>query len=149
MLKTFLCFHLDNNFIEEREVKSRDIPITDIPKTAYAYQFYDKNVVEDEDGELVIRKDFGIEELRDEVREFIAPSDEADYSEKIDYVEDYLGLDTFKDEIRDISKGSSDIIDIDVVADECIEEDGIAHFVASYDGEEIELDDDLYAYRMN
>lgn len=104
---------------------------------------------EDEDGELVIREDFEIEKLRDEVREFIAPSDEADYSEKIDYIEDYYGLDTFKDEMRDMSKGNPDVIDIDVVADECIEEDGIAHFVASYDGEEIELDDDLYAYRMN
>lgn len=40
-------------------------------------------------------------------------------------------------------------LDEDGICDEAIEFDGIAHFIASYDGEEIELNDDLYAYRVN
>ena len=41
------------------------------------------------------------------------------------------------------------LIDYDKIAEEAIEWDGIAHFIAGYDGEELELDGDLYAYRTN
>lgn len=41
------------------------------------------------------------------------------------------------------------VIDMDAVVDECISEDGVAHFIASYDGYEIDLGDDLFAYRVN
>ena len=43
----------------------------------------------------------------------------------------------------------NNLLDVDHIVNECILLDGIAHFVASYDGEEIELDNDLYAYRVN
>ncbi|MBE5812582.1 MAG: hypothetical protein E7314_02890 [Clostridiales bacterium] len=52
MLKTFIRFYLHNDECEEREVTSRDAIITDIPETAFAYQFYDKNIAKAEDGEL-------------------------------------------------------------------------------------------------
>lgn len=32
---------------------------------------------------------------------------------------------------------------------ECMDADGRGHFVANYDGEEIELENDYYAYRVN
>ena len=38
-------------------------------------------------------------------------------------------------------------IDYDKIAEDCVDTDGIAHFVADYDGDEIELADNLYAYR--
>ena len=41
------------------------------------------------------------------------------------------------------------VVDMDAIVDECLTWDGIAHFVASYDGKEIELGDDLFAYRVN
>ena len=49
---------------------------------------------------------------------------------------------------RDFVKNGPSI-DMEVVVDKAIEEDGIAHFVARYDGKEIELDDDLFAYRID
>ena len=38
-------------------------------------------------------------------------------------------------------------IDFDAVAEDCVDTDGIAHYIADYDGDEIELEDGLYAYR--
>ena len=38
-------------------------------------------------------------------------------------------------------------IDFDAIAQECVDTDGIAHTLASYDGNEIELDDGFYAYK--
>lgn len=40
-------------------------------------------------------------------------------------------------------------LDEDAIADACISYDGIAHYLARWDGYEIELDNDLYAYRVN
>ena len=52
------------------------------------------------------------------------------------------------DELSRILKDNL-VVDMDAIVDECLTWDGIAHFVASYDGDEIELGDDLYAYRVN
>lgn len=38
-------------------------------------------------------------------------------------------------------------IDYDKVAEDCVDTDGIAHYIADYDGNEISLADNLYAYR--
>ena len=38
---------------------------------------------------------------------------------------------------------------MDEVVDQCIYLDGIAHFIATYDGKEHELGNDLFAYRTN
>lgn len=40
-------------------------------------------------------------------------------------------------------------IDYDGIAEDCVDTDGIAHFLASYDGEEVELVDNLFAYRRD
>lgn len=40
-------------------------------------------------------------------------------------------------------------IDIDAAADDAISTDGAAHFMSSYDGEEVELDDGTIMYRVN
>lgn len=43
----------------------------------------------------------------------------------------------------------NEYIDWDEVKRQCIRDDGIAHFIAYYDGKEIELEGDLRAYRVN
>jgi len=40
-------------------------------------------------------------------------------------------------------------LDERAMAEECVDTDGIAHALASYDGDEIDLGDDFYAYRIN
>jgi len=67
-----------------------------------------------------------------------------DTYEAIDYIKDLLGEDEFAKWAKE-----NGAIDIDAVVDECISEDGIAHFIAGYDGEEIDLGNGLYAYRLD
>lgn len=42
-----------------------------------------------------------------------------------------------------------DLFDMELIVEECIDLDGVAHFIARYDGDEIELENGLYAYRTN
>lgn len=57
----------------------------------------------------------------------------------------FFGEDDFNDAVKE---GRVDI-DMDKVVDKCISRDGIAHFVAIYDGKEIDLGNGLYAYRVD
>ena len=63
-------------------------------------------------------------------------------TDKVQYIRDTLGSDTFKE-------WSKDKVDLDKLADEAIERDGKEHFISYYDGNEIDLGDGLYAYRLN
>lgn len=40
-------------------------------------------------------------------------------------------------------------IDMDAIVDKCIELDGYGHFIAPYDGDTVELDSGLYAYKQS
>lgn len=85
----------------------------------------------------------------------ISPDDENAIDELVDIYLD--GIDDYADEFRSAYGDSefstavkeNDLIDLDKVVEEAISVDGIAHFIAGYDGEEIELNDDLFAYRTN
>ena len=57
----------------------------------------------------------------------------------------FFGEDDFNDAVKE---GRVDI-NMDKVVDKCISMDGIAHFVARYDGKEIDLGNGLYAYRVD
>ena len=108
--------------------------------------------------------EFGSELIEDAYDNDILTDDdfEKDEDGEIDYstLKDSVNLDDieeqmieiYKDTARDEIKDSFDLtpyIDVDKVAEAAVDEDGVAHFLASYDGEEIELDGDWYAYRIN
>lgn len=61
--------------------------------------------------------------------------------DKVQFIKDLYG-DSF-------SIWAKDYIDIDKVAEEAIKEDGVAHFVAYYDDDEVDLGNGLYAYRID
>ena len=61
--------------------------------------------------------------------------------EKIDYIKEVFG------DLKDFVKPED--IDIDAVAEEAINQDGIAHFIAYYDGDEEELGNGFFGYRVN
>lgn len=92
--------------------------------------------------------------IDDEIEYFTAqePDEEmVDYlnnlTDKQQYVIDTLGGES---EFVDwLNTGSGDALDKQKMADKAISEDGIAHFIAFYDGEEIDLGNDLYAYRVD
>lgn len=43
----------------------------------------------------------------------------------------------------------NNLIDFDEVAEDCVDTDGVGHFLAYYDGDELEIRDDLFAYRQD
>ena len=60
------------------------------------------------------------------------------------YMVDTYGLKEWQDIIA-----KNNGYDIDKIVDEAVRVDGIGHFLAYYDGEEVELPNGLYAYRQN
>ena len=60
--------------------------------------------------------------------------------DKVNYIKDLYG--------DSLAIWAKDYIDVDKVADEAISEDGVAHFIARYDGEEVDLGNNLFAYRI-
>ena len=88
-----------------------------------------------EDGEYI-----GDEDLQELLTEYLCDQ-VTDYREWFEW--NFGG-----DELSRILKDNL-VVDMDAIVDECLTWDGVAHFVASYDGDEIELGDDLYAYRVN
>lgn len=65
-----------------------------------------------------------------------------------DYAEEYK-IQFGEDDFNAVVKEGRVDIDMETVVDECISMDGIAHFVARYDGNEHDLGNGLYAYRVN
>lgn len=63
----------------------------------------------------------------------------------LDYVADNFGWEIIEETV----KNNLDSLDMDAIVKECIELDGIAHFLAGYDGKEIDLGDGYFAYRNN
>ncbi len=62
---------------------------------------------------------------------------------KLEYIRD-----AFYDDKDFYNNWAKDNLDLDKVVDMAIEEDGLAHFISYYDGEEIELPN-YFAYRVN
>ena len=113
------------------------------------HEMYDEGILEDDDFEK--DEDGEIDYTR--VKETVdIDSKKEDFVDKLvenmgDAVEWYrseFGEDELARTVRD-----NNLIDADAVAEEAIAWDGVEHFLASYDGEEIELDDGWYAYRTN
>lgn len=48
-----------------------------------------------------------------------------------------------------LKNGNGPSVDMDMIVDECISQDGRGHFLSYYDGTELELEDGYYAYRQN
>ena len=94
--------------------------------------------------------DSAFEEELDYIRE-----DDPEAAEELEnsYTSTWERAEYFKDNWgeRDFSKWIFDnnAIDLDAIVDECISWDGVAHFIAHYDGIEHELENNLFAYRTN
>ena len=92
----------------------------------------------DEDGEL--REEIDVEDLREKC---VDKDIESMRGDVVNFIEtQYMSFENAGINIEDY-------IDVDEVADRCIEWDGRGPQLASYDGEEIELGNDLYAYRVD
>jgi hypothetical protein len=101
----------------------------------------DEDFDEDEDGNVDHSQFRG--DPRDYKDAFVDDMCEG-WDDPIQWFRDNFGEEQFTEVVT-----KHNLIDIDAVVDTAIEWDGIAHFIATYDGDEIELDDGYCAYRLN
>lgn len=101
----------------------------------------DEDFDEDEDGNVDHSQFRG--DPRDYKDSFVDDMNEG-WDDPIQWFRDNFGDEQFTEAVM-----GHNLIDIDSVVDTAIEWDGVAHFIATYDGDEIELDDGYSAYRIN
>lgn len=132
---------------EEIEYKYDDMDDEDIVNEAIDRGFIEaEDAFESEDEEdawsdTIIKDDVDVDNLRDQ----LIDDDFGDIDNYAEYVNNMFG----QEYLFKLIKNNPEIIDMDTVIEECIDQDGIAHFIAHYDGNEIDLGKDYYAYRIN
>lgn len=103
----------------------------------------DADFEEDEDGNIdytTLKDSVDLDDITEDYVEYLVNRDG-------DPIESYIsnfGKDDFYTAVID-----HNLLDISETAEEAIDWDGVAHFIASYDGDELELEDDYYAYRID
>ena len=148
---------LDNEWFEDAVKESYEYYVEDIEDEASSIgyenrlieEMHDHQVLSDddfvvgEDGEpdlTTLNDDVDIDYLKEEFIDLLVEN----AGNPVDYCGDNFGWDWVTQMAI-----QNNLIDIDEVVDQCIYEDGIAHFIARYDGQEHELGNGLYAYRTN
>lgn len=95
--------------------------------------------LEERDGVLALK-----DGLEDDMTDKFVESMDDDYDDATQWFMDSFGEREFKDFVE-----RTNALDVDRMVEDVVDTDGIANFVATYDGKELELDDDMYAYRIN
>lgn len=138
---------------------------------------YDKNIFEGEDGsEYVVATEEEAKELaKDEIKDFFEEAGIEGYTP--DFQENIIASHIDEDELYDFLQEAdpenadflrdnpgalvewlkendmmgqlNGMVNVDSMAEDALEWDGIGHFLAQYDGEEIDLGNGLFAYRRN
>ena len=91
-----------------------------------------------EDGN--ISDDLDIEELKEKYVEKLC----LEWYNPVEWYIDNFGMDNLEEVIA-----HHNVLDYDAIADEAIDWDGRAHFLSTYDGNELELSGDYYAYKVD
>lgn len=111
-------------------------------------EMYAAGILTDDDFEIDDNGDIDYMTLKDDIE---VDDKIDDFAQKLtDDIDDYtrefefqLGKDALQKTVDE-----HNLVDLDKVIDRCIDIDGLAHYIAHYDGKEIDLDDDLFAYRV-
>jgi hypothetical protein len=148
---------LDNEWFEDAIKESYEYYVEDIEEEASSMgyenrlieEMHDHQVLSDddfvvgEDGEpdlTTLNDDVDIDSLKEEFIDLLVEN----AGDPVDYCGDNYGWDW----VTEVAT-QHNLIDMDEVVEQCIYMDGVAHFIARYDGEEHELGNGLYAYRTN
>ncbi len=148
---------LDNDWFEEAVKESYEFYVEDIESEASSMGYdnrlieemhdhqvlSDEDFEEDEDGEPDLRnlKDYvDIDSAKEEFIDLLVEN----AGDPVEYCGDNFGWDWITQ-----MASQNNLINLEEVVDQCIYEDGIAHFIARYDGQEHDLGNGLYAYRTN
>ena len=139
------------DFFEEQLTEMNDSYVQDIEsetyKTKYANRLIDELVenglMDEEDAESD-----NAEELADDLKyDYVALLTQEKLEEGNDgldyFINNFGEKETFKMVL------DNNLIDIEEASKDAVQEDGIGHFLSSYDGETLYLSDDCVAYRVN
>lgn len=133
----------DDALEEDMNYYVDDMDDDEVVEEAIEYNVIDEDdaYIEDEDGNQEINPDLDIENLGEQLVDALID----EQSDAYDWYVDNYG----EKSVRDLITDGTLTLDYQAIADECVKWDGRGHNLASYDGEEIELDNGLYAYRLN
>lgn len=98
----------------------------------------DDDLTEDEDGETILKDNVDLDSLKDELIE-----KKVNDNDPVDWLHEFYSDREIGEFIED-----NGLVDLDEVVGECIAQDGVAHFIASYDGDEVDLGPNLCGYRL-
>lgn len=112
-------------------------------------EMYDANILTDDDFVRYEDGEIDHETLKDEVDLDDKKEEYVDYllNNISDFREEFIDEFGIDEVLRLVKEGYADL-DISAIADEVVRWDGRGPSLASYDGEERELDNDLFAYRV-
>ena len=115
----------------------------EVVEEAIRYDVIDEDdaYIEDEDGNQEINPDLDIEDLGEKLVQALID----DVDDSYEWYVDNFG----ENSVRDLINDGTLTLDYQAIADEVMSWDGRGNSLASYDGEEIELENGLYAYRLN
>ena len=115
----------------------------EVVEEAIRYDVIDEDdaYIEDEDGNQEINPDLDIEDLGEKLVQALID----DVDDAYEWYVDNFG----ENSVRDLINDGTLTLDYQAIADEVMSWDGRGNSLASYDGEEIELENGLYAYRLN
>ena len=115
----------------------------EVVENAIDYDLIDEDdaYIEDEDGNQEINPELDIENLGEQLVQALVESEPDAYT----WYVDNFG----EKSVRDLIKDGQLMLDYQAIAEECTDWDGRGNSLSSYDGQEIELDNGLYAYRLN
>jgi hypothetical protein len=146
---------IDGSYFEDAQHESNESYADDIEDESddtfdnrLISEMYDKGILTDDDFEKDENGDIDYTTLKSGVD---VESKKSEFVDKLDSEEDPVEWAKDMYSPGDLAEAvkDNDAIDVDAVAEECVSEDGVAHFIASYDDEEIDLGDGLFAYRIN
>lgn len=148
---------LDSDWFEDAVKESFEYYVEDIEDEASSMGYENRLIEEMHDHQVLSDDDFEIGEDGEPDLSALKDGVDIDYlkeefvdllvenaGDPVEYCADNFGWDWVTQMAT-----QHNLIDMNEVVEQCIYMDGIAHFIARYDGEEHELGNGLYAYRTN
>lgn len=142
--------YIDVDWFEDALKEDMESYVSDIEyetyDTKYANRLIDELVENDivseeditDDGELF--DDMDIDELKEEYVDYLVDN----AGDPVEYFRDNFGDEWFSNTVK-----QNGLLNYDAVAEEVINLDGRGPSLATYDGKEVELDDDFFAYKQD
>ena len=129
---------LDKDWFEECVRESTESYVNDIEYEDGRLQeeLLDRGIITEED----VESGYDVDDAKERYVELLM--------EDIDDYVEYCGFNFGWKWVSEVAEREN-LIDMDVVTKQCIYEDGVAHFIARYDGNEHDLGNGLFAYRNN